>query len=86
MKNLLSCFGRFTTPFSSVRVKDEDILKVSGYCRRIFSTSEGEIVMKHLINEFELDGQTGCLSQDEANYRAGQQDVIKYILSLISED
>jgi hypothetical protein len=79
-------WGRFTTPFSRIKTNEEELLRVQNCARFCFSTAEGEILLKHLIEMHDLDGQTGCLAQDEANYRAGQQDVVKYLLSLISED
>jgi hypothetical protein len=86
MKHLKTFWGRFTTPFSRVNIDDETAKKVVGSAKFCFGSAEGEIFLKHLIKEFDLDGQTGCLPRDEANYKSGQQDTVKYILSLISED
>jgi hypothetical protein len=86
MKFLSTAWNRFTAPFSRVNAKDEEIKKVIGSAKFCFGSKDGEIILKYLIKETNLDGQTGCLPADEANYMAGRQDIVKELLSLISED
>ena len=42
-------------------------------------------LMEHLIDYFGLDEPSGCLSEGESNYRNGTQDVVKYILGLLTD-
>lgn len=67
---------------------EEEIItieRVSECAKRCLNSSEGQILMQHLIDEFELDSQKGCLSPDESVYVDGKQDALKYILILLSE-
>ena len=86
MKYLTSILARFRAPYSKVSPNNEDLLRIQNCARYCFGTPEGEILLKHLINELDLDGQFGCLPHDESVYKYAQQDVIKYLLALISED
>lgn len=48
--------------------------------KTIFNSTDGEIVLAHLITEYGLDVQIG--NTDDVRYISAQQDVIKYILSM----
>jgi hypothetical protein len=86
----LNTLGRFKMPFSSLRNErreDEEYAKrLVGSAVRVFGSAEGEFLMKHLIEEYGLDAQVGVKSLEEGNYIAGQQDVVRYILSLTATD
>jgi len=56
---------------------------IQNCAKRCLGNSEGTILLKHLIDEFELDAQKGCLSSDEAMYSDGKQDALKYLLALM---
>lgn len=80
MKNFLE---RFRMPLSAFKRNDMDV--VVGAAKRCLNTAEGEILLKHLINEYKLDEPMGCLDDNESSYVNGTQDVVKYILSLTND-
>lgn len=74
---------RMSMPLSAF--KRNDIDKVIGAAKRCLNTSEGDILIKHLISEYELDEPTGCLSERDLTYKTACQDVIKHIISLTND-
>jgi hypothetical protein len=83
-----SILGRFSLRSSQVQNKQSEDYneKLVGYAKRCFGNPEGQFVLKHFIEQTKLDKPVGCLSADEANYLAGQQDIIKELLALQGED
>ena len=82
MKDILARFRIPAGRFKQERELDE----VVGAAKRCLDNGDGEVLLAHLINEFELDDPTGCLPADEANWRNGTQFVVKYILSLVTDN
>lgn len=70
-------------PLSAFKRNDMD--KVIGAAKRCLNTSEGEILLKHLISEYGLDEQTGCVDEQTLTYETACHDVIKYIISLTND-
>ncbi len=61
-------------------ITSEDASKCA---KRCLGNNEGTILLQHLIDEFELDAQKGCLSPEESVYIDGKQDALKYLLALL---
>lgn len=80
--------GRFSLRSGLVINKKTDDYhdKLVGYAKRCFGSPEGEFILKHFIEQTKLDKPIGCLPSDESNYLAGQQDILKELLALQSED
>jgi hypothetical protein len=57
--------------------------EISNCAKRCLENSEGRILLKHLIDEFELDAQKGFLSPEESIYVDGKHDALKYLLALL---
>ena len=75
-------FERMILPLSKRDPMDE----VVGAAKFCLNTVEGEIFLKHLVDEFKLDIPIGCdLTEGQTHYVNGTQDVVKYILSLIND-
>jgi len=66
--------------------KDHDFDKIRAHARLCLDNPDGEIVLNHLIDVFEVDHQVGLKSGEESVYINGKQDGLKYILALISKD
>lgn len=92
---LATSWGRFCTPFSNLFPSKpaektdaewelEYNKKLVGSAKRCFDSPEGEFILKHLIKEVGLDAQIGVQSPDDANYNNGQQDIVRYMLSLVN--
>ena len=67
---------------------EEEVIAIERVCecaKRCLNSSEGQILVQHLVDEFELDSQKGCLPSGESVYVDGKQDALKYILILLSE-
>lgn len=77
MKNI---FTRFKKPLHEF--KPDDMQKVIGAAKRCLNTADGDILLKHLINEFKLDAPVGCIDKNDIIYVSATHDVVKYILSL----
>ena len=77
----MNIFDRFRRKIPS---DPPELKKVVSAAQRCLNNTEGEFFIDHLIEYFELDNLSGCLPIDESNYKNGTQDVIKYILSLIT--
>ena len=83
--------SRFDKPlayfFPSIKEKFDDLKHnqaVEGAFKRAFGTAEGETVLRHLISEYGLDAQIGNIQNEDVLYVSAQQDVVKYILSLVN--
>ena len=74
--------SRFRKGKPSVEVTPS-IEQISGCAKRCLGNNEGDILLNHLIEEFGLDAQKGCLSPEESVYVDGKQDALKYILVLL---
>lgn len=74
---------RFKLALSHFKRDDFDV--VIGSAKRCLNTVDGEILLKHLVTEYNLDDPDGCLSADELSYRNATRDVVKYILSLTND-
>jgi hypothetical protein len=74
---------RFRAPLK--RLESEDMDVVIGAAKRCLNTTDGEILMIHLIDKFGLDDQSGVLPSDDANYQNGTKDVMRYILALTND-
>ena len=79
MKKILE---RFRKPVPS---DPPEFKKVAAAAHRCLNNSEGEFLMEHLIEFFGVDEPSGCLPSDESNYKNGTQDVVKYILGLLTD-
>ena len=65
---------------------EDDKLKLVAAFRRAFLTPEGEVIINDLRSMAMMDEPWGCaLSHEEFAYRAGLQDVSKYIEAMISD-
>jgi len=62
--------------------KPDPMDRVVGAAKRCLNTAEGEILLKHLVNQFHLDDMVGA---EKGDYITGQQDAIKYILGLTND-
>lgn len=61
--------------------------KLVGAYRRALLTAEGETILEDLRDFARLDEPWGCaLSHEEFAYRAGLQDVYKYIEALVADN
>lgn len=58
--------------------------KVESAFKALFNSTQGEIVLRHLVKEYGMDAQIGNIPTDEVSYISAQQDVIKYILSIVN--
>jgi len=69
-------------------ILDNDELKILvGSYRRIFSSEEGDTVLKDIRNFCSVDEQVGSqLTHAECAYRNGMQDLFRYIEAMASED
>ena len=67
---------------------DNDELNILvGSYRRIFSTQEGDTVLKDIRNFCSMDEQVGSqLTHSECAYRNGMQDLFRYIEAMASEE
>lgn len=64
---------------------EDDIKKLVGAYQYIFNCEQGERVLKDLRNFSRVEEPWGCaLSHEEFSYRAGLQDMFKYIEALAS--
>ena len=75
-------FARFKKQARVEPVKYKDICASAQRC---LNNKEGELLIDHLVDFFGLDEPSGCMSSGEANYRNGTQDVVKYILGLVTD-
>ena len=64
-------------------VREPTMEEISNCAKRCLGNSEGTILLEHLIEEFEMDSQKGCLSPEESVYVDGKQDALKYLLVLL---
>jgi hypothetical protein len=83
MKWFQNTLERFGIPYAKTKSDDMDV--VVGAAKRVILSPEGEILMRHLIDKFELDEMTACLPLDESNWKNGSQAVVKYILGLTND-
>lgn len=74
---------RMKMPLSAFKRDNFD--KVIGASKRCLNTPEGEILLKHLISEYELDEPIGCLEGKDLTYKTACQDVVKHIISLTND-
>jgi hypothetical protein len=74
---------RMKLPLSAFKRDDIDV--VVGAAKRCLNTAEGDILLKHLISEYELDAPTGCLEGNDLTYKTACQDVVKHIISLTND-
>lgn len=74
---------RMGMPYSAF--KRENMDNVIGSFKRCLNTADGDVIMKHLINEYYVDEPTGILEPNELAYRTACQDVVKYIISLTND-
>lgn len=58
--------------------------KVESAFKVLFNSTQGEIVLRHLVKEYGLDAQIGNIPSEDVAYISAQQDVIKHILSLVN--
>ena len=77
------CINRRVGPVLNTDKTEEDIDK---HFRQVFTSGSGEIILRHLLEVSELDIQKGCVSEREALYLDGKQDMVKYILSKITPE
>jgi len=65
---------------------DDVELDIEKHFRQVFTSGSGEIILRHLLEVSEIDIQKGCVSEREAVYLDGKQDMVKYILSKITPE
>ena len=84
--NVIDRLFRFKSKPELVENSVELSERIDGIARSVLCNSSGEVLIKHLIKVSEIDAQVGCRSGDEAIYINGKQDMMKYILNLITPE
>jgi len=66
--------------------KEETLEQIKISAKASLGNMHGETLLIHLINFYELDKPSGCLPEGASNYRNGTQDVVKYLISLVTDE
>ena len=81
----LKILDRFTCSRKAIEA-DVSLEQIKIDARQALGNVHGEALLIHLINFYELDVPSGALPEREANYRNATQDVVKYIISLATDE